>query len=686
MKLIIVFIFIIMLIIMLMTIFMNKTDNVSAIIPNEKEFFKYINQESNDIPNIVYTYIGNGKVPEEFKQNIHKYETGLKIQIYTTENSIEFLNIFGSNAITFFNSLEHNDKEKFMAYCLLYINGGYYINSKCQLQRQIGNLNPEFFYYNDVTNGVKVLITKPGQKLLYNIILTSLKSNTLVDIHNTNNTQYVKIKEKYDCNDDLTQFCNYLYKSNLSLDDEVVFQYNLFDKNWMNNKIDVIYLISMPNRLEYMKNILHSLNQYNYVVIEPIKKVDIDIEQIYNEKKIMYKLPLGKIACHLSHIKALQFFLQSNYNNCLILEDDIKLPHIITLQNDVENVIDNVPIDWEILFLGKCYDDCERSVYYNKYICSSSPLCRHAYMVNAEGAKKIISNTFPMYDAGDMMYKDIIKKGDLISYSPINPIFFQNRNELTSQVLYTGNSLPICKNSYYKFKQKTLNVIVPIRNRDEHLELLLKTLNPILIGQGIIPYWYIIEQSPKYKFNKGMLNNVGFIEACKYKFSDNFLFTDADTFPLKQNVYSYNKILREKIYHIFGNVHCLGGCFLISEENYLKINGFSNNYWGWGYEDTDLQKRAIILNIPISRDELITPKYNNKHKIFYYDRSESSILHSKNQGGNDNVELYNNNIRKYAENINSIYKDGVRNCEYKTIKEYYNNNHQKRIMVELKKK
>ena len=161
MKLLIVFGLIIMLILTLISIFMNKTDNVFRIIPNEEEFFKYIKQESNDIPNIVYTYVGNGKVPNEFKQNIHKYEKGLKMQIYTTENSMEFLKIFGTNAITFFNSLEHNDKEKFMAYCLLYINGGYYINSKCKLQRQIGNLNPDLFYYNDVTNGVKVLITKP---------------------------------------------------------------------------------------------------------------------------------------------------------------------------------------------------------------------------------------------------------------------------------------------------------------------------------------------------------------------------------------------------------------------------------------------------------------------------------------------------------------------------------------------
>lgn len=34
-----------------------------------------------------------------------------------------------------------------------------------------------------------------------------------------------------------------------------------------------------------------------------------------------------------------------------------------------------------------------------------------------------------------------------------------------------------------------------------------------------------------------------------------------------------------------------GGVSSLSKEQYLKINGFPNNYWGWGGEDDDIYNR-----------------------------------------------------------------------------------------------
>jgi predicted glycosyltransferase involved in capsule biosynthesis len=44
-----------------------------------------------------------------------------------------------------------------------------------------------------------------------------------------------------------------------------------------------------------------------------------------------------------------------------------------------------------------------------------------------------------------------------------------------------------------------------------------------------------------------------------------------------------------------------GGVTLFDKESFKKINGFSNQYWGYGGEDDDLYLRCIAMGIKISR-------------------------------------------------------------------------------------
>jgi hypothetical protein len=34
----------------------------------------------------------------------------------------------------------------------------------------------------------------------------------------------------------------------------------------------------------------------------------------------------------------------------------------------------------------------------------------------------------------------------------------------------------------------------------------------------------------------------------------------------------------------------VGGVICLNREDYIKVNGFSNNFWGWGGEDDDVQR------------------------------------------------------------------------------------------------
>lgn len=40
--------------------------------------------------------------------------------------------------------------------------------------------------------------------------------------------------------------------------------------------------------------------------------------------------------------------------------------------------------------------------------------------------------------------------------------------------------------------------------------------------------------------------------------------------------------------------YLVGGVLAISKEHYFKINGYSNNFWGWGGEGIIMKKNLIF--------------------------------------------------------------------------------------------
>lgn len=155
---------------------------------------------------------------------------------------------------------------------------------------------------------------------------------------------------------------------------------------------------------------------------------------------------------------------------------------------------------------------------------------------------------------------------------------------------------------------KKLGVIVPYRDRKEHLNLFKRRISYQLKEKNIPHEIIVVNQYDYGLFNRGMLLNVGFFYAVQLG-CDYVVFHDVDMIPVEVD-YSYSNIplhlatnfidqkSREPVNPIFDEY--FGGVTMFKVEDFKKINGYSNKYWGWGYEDTDLLLRCKICDLPLN--------------------------------------------------------------------------------------
>jgi len=231
------------------------------------------------------------------------------------------------------------------------------------------------------------------------------------------------------------------------------------------------------------------------------------------------------------------------------------------------------------------------------------------------------------------------------------------------------------------------SIIIPYRDRQRHLELLLPKLMQKFEGRDF--EIFILEQDDQEKFRLSSLYNIGY----KYVTGDVLIFHDIDYYPTDDVVYElasdgnptypvrkvmftdWDFIEKPSDTIPMGYRHFRndvgdhwGGVFILSREHFEKINGFNPLYIGWGKEDEDTHKRLLYYGL--------TPTRNTNGTFFSLPHKDSipSLVDSSFIGNYNLLDYYETTLdfgyTTISADVKEFIPEGLTNVTWLKIKNF----------------
>jgi hypothetical protein len=194
-----------------------------------------------------------------------------------------------------------------------------------------------------------------------------------------------------------------------------------------------------------------------------------------------------------------------------------------------------------------------------------------------------------------------------------NKVINQNQTNISNTNI--SKPKPVIKSQEQLLEQSKdsiLYLIIPYRDRQEQLQTFIPYMHKYLHFHKITFKIIVVEQSDTDLFNKGVLYNIAikYIKEFESKGQNRNIYVclhDVDIMPVKGT--NYYKPDDNSVVHLYGYNFCLGGVLLINLDDYLKLNGLSNLYEGWGFEDNDFKRRVELNKVSIDRSYFY-PRYD----------------------------------------------------------------------------
>lgn len=189
-----------------------------------------------------------------------------------------------------------------------------------------------------------------------------------------------------------------------------------------------------------------------------------------------------------------------------------------------------------------------------------------------------------------------------------------------------------------------LAVILPHKDRDAYKEFQKEYLPDYLFRHGIEHKLFFSEQADNSLFSRSMSINVGFLYAVTDYEPTYVVIGDIDMVPLNID-YRYAGIAETW----FGNA----GGVKIKTNDFMLVNGFNNNFRGWGYEDSEFYFRLDTLGVVHREWKRTVPC--GAEMVDLEMQSQDSRLHSLGYFGKENPRFYHPKEKEITKHITAVY-------------------------------
>ena len=195
-------------------------------------------------------------------------------------------------------------------------------------------------------------------------------------------------------------------------------------------------------------------------------------------------------------------------------------------------------------------------------------------------------------------------------------------------------------------------------HRKGQLDILLPAMKEYMKKFQVKYTLMVLEQNDDQHFNRGKLYNIGYLESLKRLQPGEtpyYCHSNVDIVPKSVDYSLFTRGFRD----IQGWEGGLGAMYFCDGDSYSAVNGYPNDMWGWGGDDSALIERAKVMNIPIDRS-----RYNNGDVEILPDNivTCNGVTNDINRSKLYNYDMQNNRWRQ----------NGLNTCEYSVQSVVYN--------------